>query len=108
MLKSRSRRPTTGRIGGRRVAAVIAPLVVGLSLSFAPAATTSATPGIQINVDPEVEYDAAGQTVTLTAEVRDQDGNPVGFGLARPLVLRYRRPQQPRQSRQQPGHDVHD
>src|SRR2546430_12063539 len=79
--RSRGRRRALGRIGGRRaVAAVIAPLIIGLSLSFAPAATTSAAPGIQVNVDPEVENAAAGETVTLTADVRDQDGNPVGSG----------------------------
>src|SRR5688500_5900419 len=69
----RASRPQSGR---RRAIGLLSSLTIVGSLLLAAATAAVAEPGTQVNIEPESATVVVGQTVTLTAQVRDLNGNP--------------------------------
>src|SRR5688572_8316126 len=69
------------RSGRRRVVATASSIALAWSFLLSVAAPSAAAPGTLIDVQPEVAEVQAGSSVTLTAFLRDAEGNPaVGAG----------------------------
>src|SRR5688572_15131042 len=73
-------RRSSRRLRSRRIIGAVSPVALAWSLALTYAAPSVAAPGTQLDVDPEVANVWLGQDVTLTANVRDADGNSVGAG----------------------------
>ena len=64
------------RSGLRRVVAIASSLALAASFLLTVATPSMAAPGTRVSVDPEVAEVLVGGSVTLTAYVTDELGNP--------------------------------
>lgn len=64
------------RAGRRRAVAIIVALAVAWALMVAAARPSAAAPGTLLDISPETESVDVGDTITLTASLRNADGTP--------------------------------